>query len=476
MDTDFTKDDVTNFLNARISACKQVAQQNNLTPKTCRDWVLSKLTGNIHYRINSAMTEIEYCASDKKKYIQSDIDSLNNRLVEYNADEGKPYDVGTIKSVLQNIQQDALSHYHENVIDSIEYDSTKVPFVEEFLQGLYDYLKPQEDYITFSVLMKHWSWLVKRKLNGYGVRNHIWLNFYGGTGLGKTTMIKKLCAPMEDFVSTTNISKLFDDTKEIKRLTEKYVLNFDELAVNADAAGDGMLASDQLATLKSMLTGDYLDARVYGTQNQARKKITFTCISSANYHLYDIIFDEQSMRRFFEFHCEAKKPDSYAKINSILAKAADYWKGINENDDFGYWVETRTDLWKSIEAIQTNYYPTKTTVSQWTFYNKLISGDNTPKQLYPLYKTWCDENGFKSKKTLPGFVDELKRRFPQFICKDGILRMSIETEKNETVEKFKNIVNFKNKKLDDIIGKDDNGANNFLRDKYLSNDVDNLCN
>lgn len=360
-------------------------------------------------------------------YMSSGLDDLHDRLVEINSNEDKPFEVGTIKAVLNNIAKDAISNYLTNVYNQIKYEPTSETNVDKFLHGIYDYLKPTEDFEIFSTLMKHWAWMVKRKLIGKNVRNHIWVNFYGGTGLGKSTMIKKMCGVMDEFVSTTSIAKLFDDTKEIKRLTEKYILNFDELAINGNEPGDGFLGADQLAILKQMLTGDYLDTRVYGTQQQSRRKITFTCISSANYHLYDTIFDEQSMRRFFEFHCQATKPKNYDEINNVLELAIEFWKGINENDEYGYWIETDTTMWNEIETIQKNYFPTKTTVSQWLSFNKITSGNKTAKEVYPMYRTWCDENGFRNKKTLPGFIEELKRRFPQFISTDGIFRMEIDS-------------------------------------------------
>lgn len=363
-------------------------------------------------------------------YMSSGLDDLHDRLVEINSNEDKPFEVGTIKAVLNNIAKDAISNYLTNVYNQIKYEPTSESNVDKFLHGIYDYLKPTEDFEIFSTLMKHWAWMVKRKLIGKNVRNHIWINFYGGTGLGKSTMIKKMCGVMDEFVSTTSIAKLFDDTKEIKRLTEKYILNFDELAINGNEPGDGFLGADQLAILKQMLTGDYLDTRVYGTQQQSRRKITFTCISSANYHLYDTIFDEQSMRRFFEFHCQATKPKNYDEINNVLELAIEFWKGINENDEYGYWIETDTNMWNEIETIQKNYFPTKTTVSQWLSFNKITNGNRTAKEIYPEYRSWCDENGFKNKKSLPGFIEELKRRFPQYVSNDGIIRMEIESPLN----------------------------------------------
>lgn len=378
------------------------------------------------------MTEIEYDAAGQGIYMASDVDDLYSRFVEINADADKPYEVGTIKAVLQNIAKDAVSNYLTTVYNQIKYDKNSEPNVDQFLRGIYDYLQPEEPFEIFSVLMKHWGWMVKRKLLGKSVRNHIWINFYGGTGLGKSTMIQKMCGVMDEFLSTTTIAKMFDDTKEIKRLTEKYILNFDELAINGNEPGDGFLAADQLAILKQMLTGKYLDSRVYGTQQQSRRKITFSCISSANYHLYDTIFDEQSMRRFFEFHCKAAKPKNYDQINKVLVFANEFWKGLNEHDDLGYWIETDEQMWNTIETIQKNYFPTKTTVSQWISFNKIIQGNKTAKEIYPLYKLWCDENGFRNKKSLPGFIEELKRRFPTFIGSDGIFRLDISLSNNST--------------------------------------------
>ena len=436
LETNFTSTDIKNEL-----VSKYTNQQNAAQQKTCREWILDYIKGNKHWKFNSAMTEIEYDATDKGIYMSSGIDDMNDRLLELNGNTGKPYDVGIIKAVLNNIAKDAVSNYLAKVYEQIKYDKTYEQKSDEFLKGIYDYLQPTESFDIFKVLMKHWAWQVKRKILGKNVRNHIWINFYGGTGLGKTTMIQKMCGVMDEFLSTTSIAKLFDDTKEIKRLTEKYILNFDELAINGNEPGDGFIASDQLAILKQMLTGKYLDTRIYGTQQQSRRKITFTCISSANYHLYDTIFDEQSMRRFFEFHCQALKPQNYDQINTVLIHSIDFWKGINEIDDMGYWIETDEEMWKTIESIQKNYFPTKTTVSQWISFNKLTDGDKTAKEIYPVYKLWCDENGFRNKKSLPAFIEEMKRRFPQYIDpSDGIMRFDLEKKDNELLTKKNTII------------------------------------
>lgn len=437
---------VTSFTQQEISDKLDKMNPNKPTGKpqipTCRNWICNYLSNHKNnWSCNDAMTEIQYDATGLGIFMASGLDDLYDRLVEFNGNSGKPYEAGMIRAVLNNIAKDSISTYLSKVYQQIKYDETCIENGNNFIKGLYDYLKVSESFDIFNVLMKHWAWQVKRKLLGKDVRNHIWINFYGATGLGKSRMIENMCKVMEEFLSTTTIAKLFDDTKEIKRLTEKYILNFDELAINGNEPGDGCIAPDQLALLKQILTGKYLDTRVYGTQQQSRRKITFTCISSANYHLYDTIFDEQSMRRFFEFHCEAAKPKNYDKVNALMKYAIDFWKSINEFNDMGYWVETDIDMWKTIENIQKNYYPTKTTVSQWISFNKIIKGEKTAKEIYPVYKLWCDENGFRNKKTLPGFIEEMKHRFPKLIDPtDGIVRLDIESKENvlkkESLEKL----------------------------------------
>ena len=385
---------------------------------------------NKHWTWNNAMTEFEYSYTTNGSTSPADIDDLLNAIKTENIKAGGPFKSDDIKTVLQTIVFNAKHNSIEQTVKKISYDKKYEDYANKFLHGLYDYLKPAESFEIFSTLVKHWAWQVKRKFTNKSVVYHIWLNLFGGTSLGKTTMIQKLCKPMEDFVSTTTISKLFDDTKEIKRLTEKYILNFDELAVNNPDGGDGGLTADQLAMLKSIITGSKIDTRVYGTQNQATKRITFSCISSANYHLYDIIFDEQSMRRFFEIHCQAEKPESYDEINKWLDNSLDFWKGIDETLDEGYW-DVYSKVGKEIDNIQRGYYPTKSTLMYWLEYNSIKKGDNKPSQIYPQYREWCKENGYKAK-TLIAFINELKKRFPQFIGPDGVLSVEI-TPKDATI-------------------------------------------
>ena len=236
--------------------------QNNTQDITVEDFVKSYLikNKNKHWVWNSAMTELEYCFKTNGPTAPADIDQLLNCIKAENVRIGNIYKDTDIKTILTDIQFNAQHNALEETINKIKYDSKYETYCNDFLKGIYDYLKPTESFEIFSTLMKHWAWQVKRKFNNKSVIYHIWLNFMGGTSLGKSTMIDKICAPMADFKTRTPIAKLFDDTKEIKRLTEKYILNFDELAVNNPDGGDGGLTADQLAMLKSIITGDNINS------------------------------------------------------------------------------------------------------------------------------------------------------------------------------------------------------------------------
>lgn len=379
------------------------------------------------WKMSPAWKEIEY--TDNGVTSQKDLDTLRADIMLYIYENNLHYGIEEVKTALTVVAMRKHQEALESLVKSISYDPKFVDAGERYLHALYDFLKPTESYEVFSVIMKHWAWQVKRKVWNKEVINHIWVNLYGGTGIGKTTMLKKHTKPLDDFVSTTTISKLFEDTKEIKRLTENYVLIFDELALNVEGEASGSLSGDQKATLKSMLTGEKLDARVYGTQQQSKRKITFSCISSANEHLYDIIFDATSMRRFYELHCTAEKPESYDEINKYLDNSYVFWRSIDENLEKGYW-DVHDEIGQRITKEQSEYYPTRTTTSLWVKANGVGPGKINISNAYKFYTTWCKETGNKCK-TLQNFSADITHIVPSAVHEDGRIFLSYSNTQDE---------------------------------------------
>ena len=340
--------------------------------------------------------------------VDKDIDDLTNEIQMNVYDSNLPYKEGEISRGVQNYMMHLYQDGVSKVLKSISYEPLYEPAADKWIKNFYEYLQPAESIEIFTMMLKHWLWLVKRKLTGQPVRYHIWLNLYGATGLGKTTAVTKMCSPLEDVTSMTTIAKLFDDTREIKRLTENYILIFDELAINSEREEGDKLQGDQQSTLKSMLTGEFLDTRVFKTQNQSKKKITFSCISSANYHLYDIIYDPTSMRRFFEFHCQAKATGDFSLENSSYL-----WKGINENLPDGYF-DPQSELGQVVTKIQRAYYPTKSSVYDWIKETKAHAGNTPIFRAYRSYQNYCNNCGRKPK-AMNSFIDDVKHAMPDSI-------------------------------------------------------------
>lgn len=328
-------------------------------------------------------------------------------------DNQLPYSEGEIKTAIGNYVLNAYQMAVAKTVTAIKYDSNCADAADRWLKAIYELLAPKQSYDIFCTLFKHWAWQVKRKILSLEVHNHIWLNIYGSAGLGKTTLIKKMTKPLEDFTSTTNISKLFDDTREIKRLTENFILIMDELGLNCESEESGKLTNDQKALLKSIITGEKLDARTYGTQEQSKRRITFSCISSANQHLYDVIFDETTMRRFFEFECTGERPKDYTDINKFLDNSLIFWRGIDESRPTGYW-DPHDSIGQQITEIQMSYYPTKTTTKMWIDAVNAHTGKTNLESSYRAYTKWCQETGNRSKSQ-QNFANDIKHLLPSAV-------------------------------------------------------------
>lgn len=304
----------------------------------------------------------------------------------------------------------------DSICEHVMYNKSAEHTVNNVLEFCYDWWQIKEDKDIFFTLMKQWMWQVKRYLFNREVRYHIWLNFMGASGLGKTMWIAKFCKPFEDVYTQTSVDVLFDSSREIKKFTDNYILNFDELArKNNNVYTDTASASD-MALIKSLLTASIFETRVMGGQTQMKAKRTFSVISSSNNHLYDTFYDASTMRRYFEFNCAAEHISDFDPLNKCMTLMTDAWKGIDENNDAGYF-DPNSAVGMKITEIQSTYYPTNTTVFAWL---KCEEADGkhdltqlTRKEAYDLYRAWCEQERCHNK-TFTNFVDAMTHYMPNF--------------------------------------------------------------
>lgn len=414
-------------------------------------WIEDKLMDkSCMYRLSNNGRQVEY--GNGITWVNADHNDVLSWLREINdKDNGGPgYSVGTIKDSFANI----LKHGEYKAVGIIQqhiiYDKSKEEFLNAFLEQLYNYWDIEESYDIFQTLMKQWMWCLKRKIWNREVRHHIWINFFGTTGYGKSQFIKRFLKEFESFYVQGGLEIFSDQGREYKKFCNNFVLFFDELSQNNQSAlADAKLSESTLAAIKASITGETMDVRILGSQDQNKIKIRYTPISAANYHLFDIIYDETSMRRFFEFNIgRTIKPTEadFKKINSILEHSVEAFKGIDENNDIGYF-QPETPVGKRITEIQQKYLPTKTTVNVWIRKCHVKKGNTPSDMLYDEYKTWCKSFGY-NPRNLDGYNAILRS---QFGCDEGgSILIDVDHSDTSTANNFVKNMTTTNTSFDDI--------------------------
>lgn len=349
---------------------------------------------------------------------------LNCRAADLN--KSKVYKTGLVSSGWDILKKEMCANCVGMLRESIAYDPNDIPTMDVFIKSLYEYLQIKEPYEIFEMLFKHWCWTLKRHIWDKDVKWHIWVNFSGAQGIGKSELVRRMCNFIREFFAEATLNAFNDVEKQYKLFTDTYVLFFDELnkGDNKDSVVEMTLNSSAIDSIKDMVTKDIITVRMYNTQNQGKFKNKFTPISVANNRLYDVIYDGEAMRRWFDFYCQRETiPASYDEINAILATFPDALKGIDENSDDGYWDHT-SEIGRKITEIQKTYVPTNTSTNSWVSYCE-VQPDLTfdPKnkfnaRLYNFYKEYCKSVG-RGCASMDRASAILKRLWPNAVNDEG---------------------------------------------------------
>lgn len=356
------------------------------------------------WRIGPAWRTIERMGAGVP--VPSDLRQLQVTIRAYAIDQGlgKGAKLEDIKCILEDMAANANDDRVASIVKKLKYDPAKVDIADKAFDKLHSVWKIKQSPEILKTIMRHWMWQVKCKLVGIEPKWPIWPNFYGGTALGKTTTLNEIASPFEDFALTTSISKLLDEERQMVKLTNSYIINLDELSVNNRevlyADTEGQLGRDQQATLKSLLTQTKMQTRLMGGQSQATRRITFSAISSANEHLYDIIYDDKTMRRYFEFECTVDKITDFTELEDVKSHIIDMWQSVDTDREEGYWNPS-CPVWAEIAQEQRKYYPSNTTTGMWIKDAHVVAGtaDDHEKviDLYEEYRDFCKDRGHMCK-------------------------------------------------------------------------------
>lgn len=351
-------------------------------------WILEKLKDpkcpfNISKRADRITYKTNTSSNDK-----GILAWLNQKV--HDLDLKKVYKNGDISDGWELLKLHFMSSQKQYLCAQFKYNGNQ--FADEFIRYIYDYLDIAEDYDVFDMMFRHWVWCLKRRIFGKRVVWHIWLNFNGAQGIGKSQMLDRMFKTFEDFTVVTNLKVMNDIEREYKKFTDNYVIIFDDLNSGENNDNDLLLNDSAVDAIKQIMTQEVFTIRQFQTQDQSKVPNTFVPISTANKHLYDIIYDGDAMRRWFEFNCRRDKaPDSYDELNSVLERFPEVLQGIDENNDRGYW-DRDSETGRKIIKIQKRYIPTNTSTNTWIDYCDIKPdfdrADNT-KFMAPEYQQYC---------------------------------------------------------------------------------------
>lgn len=355
--------------------------------------------------------------------------ALKGRLTEYN--RSIPEDVQMPRFKKEHIvdrfaymRMNASNNALAQLQNKLRYKPENAPLLDAWVDDLLDAMYVTTERDIARVVIKHMLWQVKRRIYGKEVSNDLWVAFYGAQGKGKSFTVRNcIFKVIDEFYCETQLSKIDDIDREIRKFSDNYIVNFEELAVGSTGVEErtNKVNKKTMANLKSILTSDKLYVRQMGGQNQLTVNKTFVPISTANEHLFDVVYDESGMRRFFELDLQVPEGMSsfdHAIIADLSSRSEEAWKGVCEWQNEPVW-DWNSEVGKKISKIQKTYKP-HTNVDDWILHGEYEASETSEmstKALYRDYKNFCNESGY-FPSAISKFVDRMKSEF-EFGYKPG---------------------------------------------------------
>ncbi len=229
--------------------------------------------------------------------------------------------------------EDKLAADKDSLYSKIAYKHASNTSLKDFVNLIVENPQP-EDYAALTQFI----WQVKRKMLGREVIWHLMPILWGKSGSGKSSAIKSLLAPVWGFVLECKDPSKFNDEKFSKQLHQHYVGFLDEIIKIADK---------DAASLKRLITETDLTARVFYSQDSARFKQNCTFIACSNEGPSDLIYDAESMRRYFYM----KSPDAMDWAALAKINIEEIWQSVNEEMDTPAWfLDNKAAIDKRQEA------------------------------------------------------------------------------------------------------------------------------
>lgn len=244
------------------------------------------------------------------------------------------------------------------------------------------------------VVVKHFIWQVKRKLDGLEVIHHCMPVLFGKSGAGKSVAVSRLIEPLRAVALQTDMS-IFSDSFSRRAFFRNFLVFFDELQGSDNADVNAM---------KQIITAPVIEWRAMRSERVMSAPQNSTFIGCSNDPVRDRIKDPTSSRRFWQINC-ADQIDWQA-INSIDYLAL--WRSVDETAS-----SPILEHLSEIRKVQEADIRVKDIVEQWIEETcEVVSFDEsslTTSELYDSFKEFCLWQNQKSFPQFQKFARDLKR-------------------------------------------------------------------
>lgn len=307
-----------------------------------------------------------------------DHNQLCRAFNETNKEVVRPFNKDLLKAALNELVLREVEGARESVTSSVAFNGEPIASLKSYVRALLG----KDCELTTKVLM-HWIWMVKRKLKGLSVTDHLMPVFVGPQGIGKSVAIEKLISPLNDFILSLSLRQVVDDRYHFE-LERGLITVLDELN------GKNLPIED----IKRVISSDTLSVRKLGSNVVETFKNRVSFIGSSNARLSNVLHDRE-MRRFYEVNISSI---DWKAINTL-----DYikiWQSVDENRLSGYVQDVMPELRESQKSLVT-----LTPVE--TFLRDMLPEGRSLDSLYSDYLEFCIKSNLTPKHKL-SFSKELR--------------------------------------------------------------------
>lgn len=308
--------------------------------------------------------------------------------------------------------------YKDETNERLKYDGTSADLqVKELLE----ILNVDHDLELSCAVVKHWLWLVKRRLLDRKVNDELMVALMSAQGVGKSFITRKLAEPLQDYYAEADLSALAD-SREVGKWSRHYIINFEELSRAGGAQANGHFTPKTAETIKKVLTQEDFLIRAMGSHKQFRHKRTFTAWATTNVSIVEVLGDETGMRRFYQLVSKQEAGVQFDHDRVARYNFLSLWKSIDEDLEKGY-LYSGCEHWDALQKVQKSYVP-KSQIDLFMSDGAYIPAKEisdaryavNPLEMYQYFKEFCEEAGYKASFIMS--FKKFKTRIPPEIpCK-----------------------------------------------------------